>query len=877
MSLHQFSETYRRLTGHRPLPWQETLYERLIRERDDFPTNVSVPTGLGKTSIIAIWLIGLACRPTSIPRRLVYVVNRRTVVDQTTTEVEKLRTNLETSGLMEPLRRLCALPETERIPLAISTLRGQFADNREWSADPARPAVIIGTVDMIGSRLLFIGYGVGFKGRPLHAGFLGQDVLLIHDEAHLEPAFQELMQAIQREQERCREFRPFRVIALTATTRNGGNHETRFGLTDLEKHPPARIPDPPEEPLHVVWRRLKAPKKIIFHNLESEKEQLPGRILDLCLDNRFVESGRAILIFVRSVENAEKTVARLRKEKQNVQQLTGTMRGFERDRLPMDSVFARFMPTGDYSQEVGLHQCGRSRRKSLGRSPNLRSHHLDSMAQRFGRVNRFGDCADTEIHIVHPTSFNRDDEYERKRQETLALLQHLNGNGSPLALANIDPDRQTAAFAPAPTILPVSDILFDTWSMTTIHRELPGCPVVEPYLRGSEQEFPETYVAWRKEVSLPAHLLESYRHSREDLFEDYPLKPHELLRDRSDRVAKHLIAICKRAGKSLPSWTLDQRGYIKQLTIADFTERELKERIQHCTVLLPPESGGLDDNGSLDGLSPKANDVADEWRDEDGNACRLRRWSDKPNPEPVDGMRLVREIDTQPDADEDMERAAEELRDEGLGARRGRYWRWYVRPRSADDEGSTTALVPIPLNAHTNQVGAYAKKIAAALDLPADMQVALELSGRFHDLGKRRELWQRSIGNPNPTDWHAKSGRRWKPLDITSYRHELGSLLDVQNEIEFRGLNDDGGDLVLHLIAAHHGRARPHFPSDEIFDPDPNHSEALIERIAIEVPRRFARLQRRYGRWGLAYLESLLRAADWAASNKPMALAAGES
>ena len=314
MSLHQFSETYRRLTGHRPLPWQETLYERLIRERDDFPTNVSVPTGLGKTSIIAIWLIGLACRPTSIPRRLVYVVNRRTVVDQTTTEVEKLRTNLETSGLMEPLRRLCALPETERIPLAISTLRGQFADNREWSADPARPAVIIGTVDMIGSRLLFSGYGVGFKGRPLHAGFLGQDVLLIHDEAHLEPAFQELMQAIQREQEWCREFRPFRVIALTATTRNGGNHETRFGLTDLEKHPPARIPDPPEEPLHVVWRRLKAPKKIIFHNLESEKEQLPGRILDLCLDNRFVESGRAILIFVRSVENAEKTVARLRKE-----------------------------------------------------------------------------------------------------------------------------------------------------------------------------------------------------------------------------------------------------------------------------------------------------------------------------------------------------------------------------------------------------------------------------------------------------------------------------------------------------------------------------------------------------------------------------------
>ena len=110
--------------------------------------------------------------------------------------------------------------------LAISTLRGQFADNREWSADPARPAVIVGTVDMIGSRLLFSGYGVGFKSKPLHAGFLGQDVLLVHDDAHLEPAFQELIEDIMGEQQHERErtgelpWPKLCIIALSATARD---------------------------------------------------------------------------------------------------------------------------------------------------------------------------------------------------------------------------------------------------------------------------------------------------------------------------------------------------------------------------------------------------------------------------------------------------------------------------------------------------------------------------------------------------------------------------------------------------------------------------------------------------------------------------------
>ena len=54
-----------------------------------------------------------------------------------------------------------------------------------------------------------------------------------------------------------------------------------------------------------------------------------------------------------------------------------------------------------------------------------------------------------------------------------------------------------------------------------------------------------------------------------------------------------------------------------------------------------------------------------------------------------------------------------------------------------------------------------------------------------------------------------------------------------------------------------------------MFDPEANSED--VSAVAGKVPQRFARLQRKYGRWGLAYLESLLRAADYAASASPSA------
>jgi len=121
--------------------------------------------------------------------------------------------------------------------------------------------VIIGTVDMIGSGLLFSRYTVGFKLRPHHAAFLAQDVLLVHDEAHLEPAFQKLLGSIVEEQSRSNDFRKLRVMELSATTRSGALTAPLLITEDDKQN-------------DFVQKRLNAVKILSLMALgENEKEQ----------------------------------------------------------------------------------------------------------------------------------------------------------------------------------------------------------------------------------------------------------------------------------------------------------------------------------------------------------------------------------------------------------------------------------------------------------------------------------------------------------------------------------------------------------------------------------------------------------------------------
>ncbi len=814
-----FPAAFRTLTDNDPFPWQTALYERFIA--GTIPKSCNLPTGLGKTSVLAIWLLAWKAMPSLLPRRLVYVVNRRTVVDQTTTEAEKLRDNAPQLGIPD---------------LAISTLRGQFADNRKWSADPSLPAIICGTVDMIGSRLLFSGYGVGFKGKPLHAGFLGQDVLLVHDEAHLEPAFQKLLDGIVNEQKRCNEFGRFHVMELTATSREGGEP---FSLTDKDFGN------------ETVKKRIGAKKAIVLHP-QKDPKKLADQIADLALVHK--DSKRAILVFVRTVDDVMKVRDRLAKQECQTITLTGTMRGKERDELVDDETFQRYLREDKDADQTVYLICTSAGEVGV----NISADHLvcdlstfESMAQRFGRVNRFGERPDTRIDIVHSTTFE-DDAYNLARGKTLDLLRKLNGDASPTALGRLDPAERTAAFAPTPTILPTSDILFDAWALTTIKDKLPGRPPVEPYLHGLPTDWqpPETHVAWREEVDvIKGPLLDVYRPAQ--LLEDYPLKPHELLRDSSARVFERLKKLA--APPETPAWILAEGGSVNVTTLGDIQAGD-KEDLNYVTVILPPIAGGLSKQGMLDQAAKEpVADVSEEWYADKEHKLKQRMRIKGDDVEIPPGMRRCRPaIDTKPEDEDADERSP------------NRFWHWFERIGIAG-EGKATANKPYELQKHLDDAEKAATDFVDGLGLAEPLRTAVIIAAMYHDLGKARTTWQRSIGNFTPT-LYAKSGGSMRPRDLNGYRHEFGSLLDITAHQRFRELPDDMKELVLHLIAAHHGRARPHFPADEAFDPEPNGRD--VEALATETPRRFAKLQRKYGRWGLAYLESLVRAADILASQK---------
>jgi CRISPR-associated endonuclease/helicase Cas3 len=891
MDNSEFRTVFEELTGFPPLRWQERLFHKHFAV-NEIPRLIDLPTGLGKTMVMAIWLIALTVNRV-LPRRLIYVVDRRTVVDQAT----DLATKLWESAAK-------ALPGIKN--LAVSTLRGQLADNREWTRDPSRPAIIIGTVDLIGSGLLFSGYRSSFKRRPLEAGSLGQDSLLVLDEAHLSKPFEKLVKGIeadgafQKDRAGSLHGAPMRVIRMSATIdRSEAGNVFRL---DADSNSPAfdlkTDPDPNTgEERNPIITRFTAKKRLTItttDNLIDSIATASGEIAQSHL-------GARIVIFVRSPKQVDEICkALIRKDKSRetkIAMLTGTMRGMERDELltPPDAehqherrVMQRFLFPGN---DPSKGECFLISTSAGEVGFDLNADHMvcdaapfDSMIQRLGRVNRRGQC-DALVRLILENGPASKSEMEKACTAASRLfVNYMDVSSKALAefRSNLSTDKLKAASTPEPTMVELTDILLDAWSMTTVTERMPGRPEVAPWLRGIDDDLPQTTIAWRAELDLPGFdQLDS--EDIEEWFDTHRIRRRETLSVPTSAAAKWFrdrwaeLPGADKTNVGERSAVVDRAG-TKLLTVKELAEQlgRNTDSIRNADVIVPASFGGIErGKGVLDSTAPRKpqdeHGADEETRKENAKARRMAPdVADERLPEERNRYREL--VITTAGGDR-------QTRSIASGSKPAKHSTFFVDLES--DEVTRVQLFSyVPkqdktewgskrqsLCEHVGLVRKCLDGILSRIVLPEPLKRAAQLAADYHDHGKNRERWQRTvdgIATPPGGKWRdqtlGKSGGAMK-RDARHYRHEFGSLREFIDAHDGK-TNAEVFDLAMHLIAAHHGRGRPHFPKGG-FDPDAESRSALINT---EVIRRFARLQRKYGWWYLAWLENLLRCADALAS-----------
>ena len=859
-----FKETFCRITGHSPYPWQDRLYSRLIK--GDVPDVLDIPTGLGKTSVILIWLIALSHASSSdhavrVPRRLLYIVDRRVIVDQASELVGKIKRVIDgMNGTDSPV-----------LTPYISTFRGGggSADSRDWMRHPDKPSIVIGTVDMVGSRLFFSGYGLGGKIRPFYAGLMGQDSLIILDETHLSPALKRSLLDLQKISG-CvpTKIYPPRVLLMSATIHTDEKQNV-LSLDDSDLQRKA------------VCDRYDAKKTLEL--VDAGDSNLPDAIATEALKM----TGRTI-VYVQKPSVALAIAQKLRDADKAVATLTGTLRGFERDILTsgddvkdVDSeasqppkytardssldvditspsrVFAMFKSTSDVSRvprylvstsagEVGADLDADDMVSDIST--------FDSLVQRLGRVNRSGGRSSRAVVVYSDDAIKKNKGASERLCESLKFLKDLVADGplsaSPRNLSSIpDADTRPCILSPVPDTQPLTPDIVDMWSMTSL-TELPARPAAHHWLRGHDKhQVPETHVAWRRDAGALARQDEGVI---EDVLDHYPLLPHEMARDSTPNVRKILEkTTTKHAG--LKAIIRRRDGTVRVKAIGEIADEDL----YYSTLLLPCEAGGLNEDGMLAYSNRRVCDVADNDQYKSRRRIQVEVWSD--GSVTLDGdqdgfddgddlgkwlavhpdMKMSTAVVTSPADEMDYSAPSKELR--------------YYVARSASQHSASSREQR--LDDHHADVKAAAKSIVSNLRLDANLADAIVTAAEHHDLGKSHPHWQECM-HGDADDPLAKTSSRRRPLSLGGFRHEFESVRKIADSLN----GHPEKDLILHLIAAHHGWARPSFNLNATID--------MADSEHLLVMKRYASLQKRFGAWGLAYLEGLLRGADWQASEK---------
>jgi CRISPR-associated endonuclease/helicase Cas3 len=997
-----FDAFFEDIHGHAPFSWQSDLLRSVCAERA-WPDLLDVPTGGGKTALLDIALFALALDAASTPgqrwapRRVAMVVDRRIVVDQTARRARRIVEALDNPkhevvrAVAQALRSL----SVHGIPALSATLRGGLVRDVAWARWPDVPLLLSSTVDQVGSRLLFRGYGVSTGMRPIHAGLLGNDTVVVLDEVHLSQPFAETLRSVRdRYQDVGEKAFPNRwaVVELSATP---GAPARRSTVVD-----PAAPPSKPSDELLV--QRFAASKPTRLREVAA-KRGVDDRAV---LAEAAVEEARTLLdraghvrrlgIVVNRVATAQTIASQLTEifpanaadsPRTHVKVLTGRMRPIDRDKIVSD-VTARL--ASDTARDADAERMVLVATQCIEAGADLdldalvtECASLDALRQRFGRVDRLGVLAREGTPApgvvlalrTDVTTGAEDPVYGSALPATWTWLAAK--DVVDFGVRQLGPpagDELTRLLAPrdvAPLLRP-GDL--DRWVQT---QPVPS-PDPDPalWLHGIRADPRDVTVVWR--ADLTEELLDQDRTAawllagplRGDGSAAATGAVGRRARDvlaalpptSSEAVAVPLAAARRWLADGAVTAVADVDGVgmggaeeTSARTCRPFlvwrgeesTVGARPDELRPGAVVVVPASYGGYSHGGWDPVSSTpVSDVAHEAHLRDRGTVILRMsgqaWpADTPGPpraaaddEPdgeTAGSAVLEWLEAltanRPPLPTILLRAVDWLREGGDGRRQRRYdvrepfagagWLVLVGrrplplplrttgdespetvgPETVDSEADTSSFtaVEVPLDDHLTGVGALAGRLARTVGLSPELVADLELAGRLHDLGKVDSRFQLmlhrgdEIAAAMAREPLAKSalpsgdqaGRR-RAAQLSGYpagmRHEMLSVAMAELAPELRARASDW-DLVLHLVASHHGHGRPFAPA--VIDPDPRRAEYAVDGTPVSgdsghalaaldsgVPQRFWNSMRRYGWFRLAWLESILRLADHRCSER---------
>jgi CRISPR-associated endonuclease/helicase Cas3 len=783
----EFSEVFRKAVATEAAPdgYEPYGYQARIA-RDGLPSVVAAPTGTGKTAIVLAWLWRrLYAAPDSTPRRLVYALPPRSLVDQVSGEVRRWLANL---GL------------TEQVALHV-VMGGAGESQRQWRLDMHQPAIVVGTVDSLVSKALNRGYGIGRAGYPIDCALVTNGAHWVIDEIQLCRQSATTLRQLDAFAKAFRTAEPFGLTCMSATVPEGlletVDNPARGDVAGIL----------PEERTGELEVRLGAARTI--RRLEAG----PGDYKAIAAAARDRHrAGTLTLVVLNTVEAARAVYRALRDGPVECSLLHSRFRALERAKLmaavsghPEDRIVVATQVV-----EAGIDLSAAVLITEVAPWPSL--------VRRAARCNRTGLVPGAELWWVPPTGPHPYEQADIDASSTeLASLAGRAVTGEDLL------SRDVAVTETQVAVLGRSDYtaLFDTAP------DLSGADVdISPYVGDAEDlDAQLAWATWTESTATGA-------------------PPAEASAPGADFRCRVPIAELTALAQDIPLWRLDQ-------VLGQWTRVTTPATIHPGEVLLISAADGRyspvagfdpDARGMVPG-SPSIDPIAAPAPGAESSGVVQQDWVS-------------------------LDRHSEDTRD---------------------------------------QAAALLKVIGPAL--PDGAARSVVAAAYLHDVGKAHKIWQDALCGLAPADREDEiaAGRPWAKSGIdaplrfeggVAFRHELASLLILDGPLRGLLAAAPDADLARYLVLAHHGKLRVQVrdPGDLALlaagEAAQDKLLGLLDGAVTDIPpllgqpatqltvgldqfrlggsrswtRTVLRLRDRYGPFVLAYLETVVRIADWRAS-----------